>query len=112
MSSFLEPGQDCWGSVKQRLSCKLDTIDEYCERAGVQHIDVLKCDTQGFELEVLRGASRMLKEKRIRLVYLEIIVSSMYEGLPRISDVFKFLFDHNLRIVSFYDMYYQNGLLS
>jgi FkbM family methyltransferase len=112
ISSFLEPGQDCWGSVKQRLSFRLDTIDEYCERAGVQHIDVLKSDTQGFELEVLRGASRMFEQKRIRLIYLEIIFSAMYQGLPGIDEVFKFLFDHGFRVVSFYDMHYQNGLLS
>ncbi len=81
MSSFLEPGQDCWGSVKQRLSIKLDTIDEYCERAGIQHIDVLKSDTQGFELEVLRGASRMFEQKRIRLIPTAAISDSI--GIPK-----------------------------
>lgn len=111
MSSFLEPGQDCWGTVKQRAQLQLDTIDEYCARAGIEHIDVLKSDTQGFEMEVLRGASRMFEQKRIRLVYLEIIFSAMYQGLPGIDAIFKFLFDRGFRVVSFYDMHYQNGLL-
>jgi FkbM family methyltransferase len=111
MSSFLEPGRECFGSVKERLTCTLDTIDDYCGRAGVRHIDVLKSDTQGFELEVLRGASRMFERKRIHLVYFEIIFSAMYQGLPRVDELFKFLFDHGFRVVSFYGMHYQSGLL-
>jgi FkbM family methyltransferase len=111
MSSFLEPGQDCWGSVKQRPLLQLDTIDEYCTREGIERIDLLKSDTQGFELEVLRGASGMFERKRIQLVYLEIIFSAMYQGLPGTDEIFKFLFDRGFRVVSFYDMHYQNGLL-
>ena len=112
MSSFLDPGRDCWGSVKQRVSFELDTIDEYCGRVGVDRIDVLKSDTQGFELEVLRGASRMFQRKRIRLIYLEMIFSAIYLGLPGIDEIFKFLFDRGFRVVSFYDMHYQNRQLA
>ena len=112
MSSFLEPGQECWGSVRKRAQLQLDTIDEYCARTGVKYIDVLKSDTQGFELEVLRGASGMFERKRIRLVYLEIILSAMYQGLPGMDEICKFLFERNFRVVSFYDMHYQNDLLS
>ncbi len=112
MSSFLEPGKDCWGSVKQRFCLKLDTIDEYCERAHVRHIDVLKSGTQGFELDVLRGASRMFEQKRIHLIYLEIIFSAMYQGLPAVDELFGFLFGHGFRVLSFYGMNYQNRLLS
>ena len=112
ISSFLEPGKDCWGSVKQRIEVKLDTIDDYCEREGIGHIDVLKSDTQGFELEVLHGASRMFEQKRIRLVYLEVIFSAMYQGMPGIDELFKFLFRHGFRVVAVYNMHYQNGLLA
>jgi FkbM family methyltransferase len=110
-SSFLEPGQDCWGSVKQRIDIQLDTIDEYCGLAGIDHIDVLKSDTQGFDLDVLRGANTMFERKRVRLVYIEVIFSSMYQGLPRVDETLKFLFGHGFRLVSFYDMHYQNDLL-
>ena len=112
MSSFLEPGQECWGSIKQRSQLRLDTIDEYCARVGVKHIDVLKSDTQGFELEVLRGASGMIEHRRIQLIYLEIIFSAMYKGLPGADEIFKLLFDRGFRVVSFYEMHHRNGLLS
>jgi hypothetical protein len=72
----------------------------------------LKSDTQGYDLEVLRGASRMLSEKRIALIYLEVTFSRIYQGSPRFDEVYGFLADHGMALVSFYDMIYQHKLLS
>jgi FkbM family methyltransferase len=47
------------------------TIDEFCETNGVQTIDVLKIDTEGFDFSVIRGAARMLLERRIGFIYTE-----------------------------------------
>jgi FkbM family methyltransferase len=41
------------------------TIDRYCERNGIDHIDLLKVDVEGAEFQVMMGADRMLREKRI-----------------------------------------------
>jgi FkbM family methyltransferase len=41
------------------------TIDEYCESAGIAHVDLLKIDVEGAEYQVLLGARRMLKKKKI-----------------------------------------------
>jgi FkbM family methyltransferase len=37
----------------------VDTVDHYCETHGVSHIDLLKCDVEGHELDVFHGAERM-----------------------------------------------------
>jgi hypothetical protein len=47
------------------------TLDSFCESHGVQHIDVLKIDTEGCDLLVLQGAEQMLPAGRVRFVYLE-----------------------------------------
>jgi FkbM family methyltransferase len=112
MSSFLEPGEDAWGSITRRRALQLDTVDDYCNRAGIGHIDILKSDTQGYDLEVLRGASKLLRDKRIDLIYLEVIFSKMYHGSPRFDEVYAFLADYGMTLVSFYDMHYQHDLLS
>jgi FkbM family methyltransferase len=39
---------------------RLETIDNFCLTISVGHIDFLKIDTEGHDLEVLRGAVRML----------------------------------------------------
>jgi FkbM family methyltransferase len=41
------------------------TIDQYCESAGIAHIDLLKIDVEGAEYQVLVGARRMLNQKKV-----------------------------------------------
>lgn len=46
-------------------------LDTFASERGVDHIDLLKIDTEGHELEVLAGATRLLREGRVRAVQLE-----------------------------------------
>lgn len=108
MSSFLEPGKDGWGDIKQRVPVTVTTIDDYCSERGISNIDILKSDTQGFDLEVLRGAQHMLEERRIQLVYLEITFSNVYQHLPGLDTIFSFLSNYGFCLVSFYRFHYQH----
>jgi FkbM family methyltransferase len=110
MSSILEPSSECWGEVVNRRTIDVLTVDEYCERSNISGIDILKSDTQGFDLEVLRGANGMLPT--VTLIYIELIFGDMYKGLPRLDTVYSFLSEHGFSLVSFYKMHYRNGLLS
>jgi FkbM family methyltransferase len=109
MSSFLEPSVDAWGEITDRYPVDVTTVDDYCAARGVERIDILKSDTQGFDLDVLRGAQRMIDRRAIRLVFLEITFSDMYKGSPRFDEIYAFLADRGFALVSFYDFYYQRG---
>jgi FkbM family methyltransferase len=110
MTSFLPLGRDGWGSIEQLvLPVEISTVDAYCEARGIGHIDCLKSDTQGFDLEVLRGTERMLREHRVSLIYIEITFSKMYENAPRADELFAFLADHGFDFVSFYKMWFKRG---
>jgi FkbM family methyltransferase len=56
---------------RQQETIRLDTIDGYCRRMGVNTIDYLKLDVEGHELEVLKGSQEMLDSKSIRTVQFE-----------------------------------------
>jgi FkbM family methyltransferase len=47
------------------------TLDQFAAHHGVDLIHLLKIDTEGHELEVLKGASNLLRERRIRAIQFE-----------------------------------------
>jgi FkbM family methyltransferase len=112
MSSFLPLGPSGWGAELRRTPVQVVTLDDYCARHGVDVIDVLKCDTQGYELEVFRGADRLMSEGRIRLVYFEVTFNDLYQGLPSLDQLWRFLSDRHYRLVSFYHTRYKDRLAS
>lgn len=85
--------------VKQRIAVDLRTLDELAPAAGLDgRIDLLKIDTQGAELHVLRGATAILP--RVRLVWAEVSFRAMYEGSALFADVHAFLTAHGFRLYS------------
>jgi FkbM family methyltransferase len=112
MSSFLQPGRDGWSRIEQTVRTRVTTVDEYCQRHGIKSIDVLKSDTQGFDLEVLRGARTMLNSARIQLVYLEVNFAEIYEDLPRLDEIYAFMADRGYALVAFYRFQFQHDRAS
>jgi len=55
----------------------VDTLNNVCASEGMGRIDILKIDTQGFELEVLKGASNILPNTLI--VEAEVMFSDAYD---------------------------------
>jgi FkbM family methyltransferase len=110
LSSFLEPGIDCGGAVARYSPTKVETIDNYCVKNNISCIDILKSDTQGFDLQVLKGAEHLLNKQRIHLVFVEITFCEMYKNAPKLDEIYGFLAGHGFSLVTFYKFYYQNGL--
>jgi FkbM family methyltransferase len=109
MSSLLEPSTDAWGEIKRRYTVEVITVDDYCAAHGIDRIDILKTDTQGFDLDVMKGAERMMEQRAVRFIYTEITFSDMYKGVPRFDEIYAFLADRGFALVSFYDFYYQHN---
>ncbi len=47
------------------------TVDEFCAEQKINHIGLLKVDTEGHDLEVVSGASRMLRDGSVDAVIAE-----------------------------------------
>jgi len=112
MSSFLPLGRDGWGRVERTIRMPVTTVDDYCSRHGIDSIDILKSDTQGYDLEVLRGAGRMLEARRVHLVYIEVNFAEIYQCLPRFDEIFGFLADRGYALVAFYRFQFQHDRAS
>ena len=49
----------------------IDTVDNFCEKMDIKHVDFIKIDTEGNELSVLQGAQKMLSEKKVGCIQIE-----------------------------------------
>lgn len=112
MSSLLEPGPDAYGRVTRRVPVRIETLDDYCSQNGVDRVDILKSDTQGFDLQVLRGAQGLLDNDRVGLVFIEINFGAMYKGQSRFDEIYAFLTDRAFELVTFYELEFRHGKAS
>lgn len=55
----------------QKIVVNVDTLDLVCSQNKVFHIDFLKIDTEGEELNVLRGAQSLLEHNSISMIQFE-----------------------------------------
>jgi len=56
---------------KQLVEIHLISAVDFCNKNSIQHIDLLKCDTEGHDMEVILGALPLLKDEKISIFQFE-----------------------------------------
>jgi FkbM family methyltransferase len=82
---------------------EVTSLDAFCRNHGIEKIDLLKVDTQGYELEVLNGSLTLLRSAAISLIYIEVCFVRYYEGQPLFPEIYQFLYDLGYRFVGLYE---------
>lgn len=54
------------------ITVEATTLDDYCERESLTHIDFIKIDVEGAELLVLEGATRLLASRDAPVILFEV----------------------------------------
>lgn len=78
------------GGERVRSEVRCCRLDTWARAANVDRVDFIKLDVQGFELEALRGAERLLTSG-VRAVYSEAQILAEYEGAATLTDLDLFL---------------------
>jgi FkbM family methyltransferase len=68
------------------------TLDLYVEQNNLMLPNIIKIDTQGSELDILKGATKCLENAD--LVILEVPILKYNEGAPNIIDIISYLLEH------------------
>jgi len=88
--------------VKQRIDVETRPLDALVAEAALPGtIDLLKIDTQGAELHVLRGAAATLP--RVRIIWVEVSFRAMYEGSALFAEIHDFLSASGFRFYSLHE---------
>jgi len=100
-SSFLRPNTDflsrftegeAAAEVVETTLVPIVSLDQYLPEMGITHIDLLKLDVQGAELDILRG-SRGFLQSDVLAIHVEVEFSEMYQGQPLFADVDAYIRD-------------------
>jgi FkbM family methyltransferase len=83
----------------------MTTLDEWTARHAVTRVDLLKVDTEGHDLEVLKGAAQLLREQRIRFVATEAGIDPANTVHVPYTDLLNLLAGHGYAPFGFYDQY-------
>lgn len=82
------------------------TLDSFCLEKQIGYIDLLKIDVQGYDLRVLKGASRMLKKGKIKCVLVELPLKCYYEKQGNFEEIFIFLKKNNYNMYGIYNLWH------
>ena len=81
----------------------IDTIDRFCSNRSIDRINYLKIDTEGGDLEVLRGAEAMLSRQCVDLIQVEAGMNRTNRIHVPISHFTAFLEERNYFLFGIYD---------
>ena len=87
-----------------QIEVETQILDTFCETEGVNKIDILKLDVEGAELNVLKGASRKLTKKEIKLIFTEVMFVAHYEGGCFFHEVSDFLSRYDYKLFNLYNL--------
>jgi FkbM family methyltransferase len=73
----------------RKIDRRMQTLDAVLAETGTVKPDLIKIDVQGYEIEVLKGASDCLKS--VQAILLEVSLVTLYQQNPLLYDVVNFM---------------------
>jgi len=105
LNSLKKPNERAWGFAdKKSVDVKTTTLDQFCYENDIKHIDILKLDVQGSELDVLMGSKRILEKGNISLVYVEWQVVPLYDNHHKYYKIAEFFADYEYEFFNLYNI--------
>lgn len=84
--------------IVETIKVPVETIDGFAKAEGVDTIDLLKLDVEGYELEALKGAETMIRDGKIAAILFEVSTEVLASLGREAAPVFEFLRSHDYDI--------------
>lgn len=113
--AYYQCGQIIPASGKQANTetVNVRSLDSFCVENKINQIHILKSDTEGFDLDVLRGAEGLLKAGRIGNVLAEASITEGDNDHTNLFELREFLRPYSFTLHAVYDLHHgkDNGQL-
>jgi len=86
--------------IYKKNKVKVLSLDEFCKQYKISNINILKIDTQGNEINVLRSGAKSLRSQIFDLIELEIILGDYYNNFSNFFSLEGYLIKNNYRLLA------------
>jgi len=94
-----------WTEPKGEVIVPIRRLDTFCSDHNIVGLDLLKIDTQGYELAVLQGSGDLLQPDRIRSLFVEMQFEPLYASQAYFHELYSLLLKKGYRLVDLYNKY-------
>jgi FkbM family methyltransferase len=95
-----------WTSQTDRILVNVTVLNNFCLANNVSQIDLLKIDTQGYELNILKGADKMLAAGQVKFILVEALFQDFYQSQADFQALYAFIRSHGFELVDIYNRGY------
>lgn len=81
----------------------VETLDHFCQGNGIERINYLKIDTEGADLDVLKGAEDMLRQQQVDVIEAECGMNGRNKRHVGLEALTSFLEDKNYLLFGIYE---------
>jgi FkbM family methyltransferase len=99
-------------NVEKTYNIKALDLETFFQKNFIKSISYLKIDAQDEDLNILKGAKNLLKNKKIDLIKVEIAIKSNYASNFFGQDIISFLDKYNYKLINISNIKYEGALLS
>lgn len=96
-----------WTEPVGKVDSEIKTLNGFCKENGIQAIDLLKIDTQGYELEILKGGDEVVTAERVSVIYIEVLFVELYEKQAYFHEVYRELNQRGFKLIGLYNRFYK-----
>jgi 2-O-methyltransferase len=83
-----------WVTFDSSVTVDVETLDAFCEKNGIQEVDLIWMDVQGAELKVIAGGAKTFMNTRF--IVTEYNNKELYSGQPKMKQILEALPRHRV----------------
>lgn len=101
LSHLARDGEDIEGGVVETVS--VETLGSFCRRIGIERVNILKVDTEGNDLAVLKGGDDLFRHGLVDIVQVEAGLNPMNDRHVLLQDFQNWLEERGYFLFGFYE---------
>ena len=94
-----------WTERIGQTEVEITTLNSFCDTHLINRIDVLKMDTQGYEIKILEGADKIISPTFTRAIFVEVLFVELYKEQAYFTDIYKILLERGFKLVGLYNKF-------